>query len=255
MAAARERIWELVRNPDERSGGAAMAVDPVPMPPSERVAPIGLPRRRLRPADLPAGRLADAGRRPPALAGRGGGPRRRDPAAEPRRGPGRARRHGAERRARPARGGLALPRSSPAGASAPGSGRSTGFAIGLYPIVRSSALPIVSALFAMPKIALLPVFIVWFGIGETSKIATIAVGVFSPMAIAAYSGVDGVDRSLIRMAQSFDLPTARHRAQDPAARRAAGAARRDPGLGVDRHRAADRRRDDRRPATASARSP
>ena len=83
-----------------------------------------------------------------------------------------------------------------------------GFAIGLYPIVRSSALPIVSALFAMPKIALLPVFIIWLGIGEAAKIATIAAGAFSPMAIAAYSGVDGVDRSLIRMAQSFDVPMA-----------------------------------------------
>ena len=88
-----------------------------------------------------------------------------------------------------------------------GLGAILGFAIGLYPLVRSSTLPLVTALFAMPKIALLPVFIVWFGIGETSKIATIAIGVFSPMAIAAYSGVDAVDRSLIRMAQSFDLPT------------------------------------------------
>jgi NitT/TauT family transport system permease protein len=89
-----------------------------------------------------------------------------------------------------------------------GLGLAVGFAIGLYPVVRSAALPMVSALFAMPKIALLPVFIVWLGIGEGAKVATIAAGVFSPMAIAAYSGVDGVDRNLIRMAQSFDIPTA-----------------------------------------------
>lgn len=89
-----------------------------------------------------------------------------------------------------------------------GLGTAAGFAIGLWPVVRASALPVVSALFAMPKIALLPVFIVWFGIGETAKIATIAVGVFSPMAIATLGGVDGVDRSLVRMAQSFDVPTA-----------------------------------------------
>ena len=86
-------------------------------------------------------------------------------------------------------------------------GAATGILIGLYPVVRSAALPIVSLLFAMPKIALLPVFIVWFGIGETSKIATIAVAVFSPMVIATYTGIDSVDRTLIRMAQSFDLPT------------------------------------------------
>ena len=55
--------------------------------------------------------------------------------------------------------------------------------------------------------ALLPLFIIWFGIGESSKYATIAFGVFSPMVIAAFGGVDGVDRNLIRMAQSFGLPT------------------------------------------------
>ena len=88
-----------------------------------------------------------------------------------------------------------------------GLGALTGFAIGLYPIARSSVLPLVNALFAIPKIALLPVFIVWLGIGELSKVTTIAVGVFSPMAIAAYSGMDAVDRNLIRMAQSFSVPT------------------------------------------------
>lgn len=82
-----------------------------------------------------------------------------------------------------------------------------GFAIGLSSLARSTALPLVSALFPIPKIALLPLFILWFGIGEASKYATIAFGVFSPMVIAAFGGVDGVDRNLIRMAQSFGVPT------------------------------------------------
>jgi len=82
-----------------------------------------------------------------------------------------------------------------------------GLAIGLSSLARSTALPLVSALFPIPKIALLPLFIIWFGIGEASKFATIAFGVFSPMAIAAFGGVDAVDRTLIRMAQSFGLPT------------------------------------------------
>ena len=86
-----------------------------------------------------------------------------------------------------------------------GLGVVTGILIGLYPAVRSAALPVVSVLFATPKIALLPVFIVWFGIGETSKVITIAVAVFSPMVVATYTGIDSVDRNLIRMAQSFDL--------------------------------------------------
>ena len=63
-----------------------------------------------------------------------------------------------------------------------------------------------SALFPIPKIALLPLLILWLGIGEPSKIVTIALGVFFPTTIATYSGVDAVPRTLIRMAQSFDLP-------------------------------------------------
>src|SRR5262245_23776916 len=78
--------------------------------------------------------------------------------------------------------------------------------IGLFWTWRSAGLPFISALFPIPKIALLPLLILWLGIGETSKIATIALGVFFPTVIAVYSGVDQVPRNLIRMAQSFELP-------------------------------------------------
>ena len=53
---------------------------------------------------------------------------------------------------------------------------------------RGRHCPLVSALFPIPKIALLPLFILWFGIGEASKVATIALGVFFPTAIATYCG-------------------------------------------------------------------
>ena len=81
-----------------------------------------------------------------------------------------------------------------------------GLAIGLFPLARASLAPLVSAAFPIPKIALLPLFIVWFGIGEGSKVATIVFGTFFPTVIATYGGVDGVDRTLIRMGQSFGLP-------------------------------------------------
>ena len=58
-----------------------------------------------------------------------------------------------------------------------------------------------------PKIALVPLFIIWFGIGEGSKIITLAFGVFFPTVIATAGGVDNVPRSLIRMGQSFGLST------------------------------------------------
>lgn len=80
-----------------------------------------------------------------------------------------------------------------------------GLAIGLFSLARAGLLPLVSAIFPIPKIALLPLFVIWFGIGEGSKVATILFGTFFPTVIATYGGIDNVDRSLIRMGQSFGL--------------------------------------------------
>ena len=81
-----------------------------------------------------------------------------------------------------------------------------GFAIGLSSPARGVGITFISALFPIPKIALLPLLILWLGIGEQPKIATIALGVFFSTAISVYSGVDSVPRNLIRMAQSFNVP-------------------------------------------------
>src|ERR1700758_4658962 len=83
-----------------------------------------------------------------------------------------------------------------------------GFAIGLSTLARGVGITFISALFPIPKIALLPLLILWLGIGEEPKIATIALGVFFSTAISVYSGVDAVPRNLIRMAQSFNVPFA-----------------------------------------------
>jgi len=80
-----------------------------------------------------------------------------------------------------------------------------GIAAGLFTVARGAIVPFVAAIFPIPKIALLPLFIIWFGIGEESKIATILFGTFFPTVIAVYGGIDNVDRGLIRMGQSFNL--------------------------------------------------
>src|SRR5208282_3045508 len=85
-------------------------------------------------------------------------------------------------------------------------GLGIGLAMGIFSAARAAGLPIISALFPIPKIALLPLLILWLGIGEQAKIVTIALGVFFPTAITAFSAVDSVPRNLIRMAQSFNLP-------------------------------------------------
>lgn len=80
-----------------------------------------------------------------------------------------------------------------------------GIAAGLFSLARAGIVPVVAALFPIPKIALLPLFIIWFGIGEESKVATILFGTLFPTVIAVYGGIDNVDRGLIRMGQSFGL--------------------------------------------------
>ncbi len=80
-----------------------------------------------------------------------------------------------------------------------------GTMIGLFSHIRAGLIPLVAALFPIPKIALLPLFVIWFGIGEGSKYALIALGTFTPMVVATYGAVDNVDRTLIRMGQSFGM--------------------------------------------------
>lgn len=80
-----------------------------------------------------------------------------------------------------------------------------GLLLGLFTLARSPGMALVSALFPIPKIALVPLFIIWFGIGEGSKLVTLAFGVFFPTVINTLAGVDGVPRGLIRMGQSFGL--------------------------------------------------
>lgn len=80
-----------------------------------------------------------------------------------------------------------------------------GVLIGLFSLIRAGLVPLVAAIFPIPKIALLPLFVIWFGIDEPSKYALIAFGTFTPTVVATYGAVDNVDRSLIRMGQSFSL--------------------------------------------------
>ncbi len=84
-------------------------------------------------------------------------------------------------------------------------GISVGVLIGLFSYIRAGLVPLVAALFPIPKIALLPLFVIWFGIDEASKYALIAFGTFTPTVVATYGAVDNVDRTLIRMGQSFGL--------------------------------------------------
>ena len=82
-------------------------------------------------------------------------------------------------------------------------GVAVGVAVGFFSIAEAIGMPLVAATFPIPKIALLPLLILWLGIGEASKIAVIALGVFFPMAINTAAGVRQADPLLIRAAIAF----------------------------------------------------
>jgi ABC-type nitrate/sulfonate/bicarbonate transport system permease component len=84
-------------------------------------------------------------------------------------------------------------------------GIGVGVLIGLFSYIRAGLVPLVAAIFPIPKIALLPLFVIWFGIDEASKYALIALGTFTPTVVSTYGAVDNVDRTLVRMGQSFGL--------------------------------------------------
>lgn len=65
--------------------------------------------------------------------------------------------------------------------------------------------PPIQMLRTLPSLALSPLFIVWFGIGETPKIALITLGTTFPIYLNLYNGIRGVDPKLIEAARSFGL--------------------------------------------------
>lgn len=78
-----------------------------------------------------------------------------------------------------------------------------GILIGFFSIPEAIGNPLIAATFPIPKIAILPLLILWLGIGEPPKVAVIGLGVFFPMVINVYTGVKNVDPILIKAALSL----------------------------------------------------
>lgn len=72
-----------------------------------------------------------------------------------------------------------------------------GFALGTQRLLARVLSPIVVALYNVPKIALAPLFIVWFGIHFMPKIVLVAVTVFFLVFFSVYAGVRDVDADLV----------------------------------------------------------
>ncbi|HEY2755751.1 MAG TPA: ABC transporter permease [Pseudolabrys sp.] len=65
--------------------------------------------------------------------------------------------------------------------------------------------PTLQALRAIPSIAWVPLFILWLGIFEASKITLIAVGVFFPVYLGVMGAVMSVDRKIVEVGRAFRL--------------------------------------------------
>jgi len=80
-----------------------------------------------------------------------------------------------------------------------------GAAVGYSAVLRRIADPTLQALRAIPSIAWVPLFILWFGIFETSKIILIAVGVFFPVYLGVLGAISSVDRKIVEVGRIFRL--------------------------------------------------
>ena len=78
-----------------------------------------------------------------------------------------------------------------------------GLSLGAFRLLRVMFDPILSGLYVIPKIAILPLIMMIFGIGEGSKIAIVALAVFFVVAINSLAGVRQVEPILIEAGRNF----------------------------------------------------
>lgn len=78
-----------------------------------------------------------------------------------------------------------------------------GLLTGRYQRLAWALDPFIAFFYSMPRIALVPLLIIWFGIGIWSKVAVVFLGAFFPIAINTMAGIRSLDSSLLRAAHSF----------------------------------------------------
>jgi ABC-type nitrate/sulfonate/bicarbonate transport system permease component len=84
-----------------------------------------------------------------------------------------------------------------------GPGLLAGLCLGWSPRLRTTVDPLIAFLHPLPKIAVLPLVMIVFGIGEASKIVVVALGAFFPMLIAVMAGVRQIHPETFEAAQAY----------------------------------------------------
>jgi ABC-type nitrate/sulfonate/bicarbonate transport system permease component len=82
-------------------------------------------------------------------------------------------------------------------------GVALGVIIGWYRRLAMVFEPFVNALYATPRVALIPLILIWFGIGMWSKVFIVFINAFFPVLINTIGGIRATDADLLRAARAF----------------------------------------------------
>jgi NitT/TauT family transport system permease protein len=78
-----------------------------------------------------------------------------------------------------------------------------GIMLGWFKLANASFGPFVSAMQATPRVALMPLFIIWFGLGITSKIVVVLLSAIFPLIVNLQVAMSTIDADLVRVARSY----------------------------------------------------
>ena len=84
-----------------------------------------------------------------------------------------------------------------------GTGLLFGVLVALIPAVEDLVYPYLVAIQTLPKVAIAPVLVIWFGYGMTSKVVTTALVAFFPMLVNVMTGFHSADRDQLDMMKAF----------------------------------------------------
>src|SRR6202012_580671 len=80
-----------------------------------------------------------------------------------------------------------------------------GLATGLFKPAEVALDSTIQMIRNIPALAMIPLVILWFGIGEEAKLFLVALGVFFPVYVNTFHGIRSVDANLVEMARSYGL--------------------------------------------------
>ncbi|MGH6726205.1 MAG: ABC transporter permease [Pseudolabrys sp.] len=82
----------------------------------------------------------------------------------------------------------------------------SGMLMAEYRWARNVLEPLLRATFPLPKSALIPLFILWLGIGDSAKIAAVFLGCLLPIVVTTYNAARGINKQLVWSAWSLGTP-------------------------------------------------